>query len=332
VALRSRFVEVQFSDFERHELEQVILAKAKASDVALTDDGCRVLTDLFSVLNKHSPSSFTMRETEKILRRQRRFGKMVPIATVAASLLRPRCTEDDLKRLEEAHLSTKEEATELTQNGRLLTAREGAIRREFPVHPDHLAIRTSAFERQLCRALFAADGDKLHRHGEPLLLIGTTSFKTTLVRTWCRLMGREDELVVVRLTPETECGDLIGELRPYSLADRYTFFAQTVVDFVRRLLALHGDEVMYRDLLCREARFFGDTRTSAAPSAPLAEPTLSHRIKEDQDAKTREEREKQEEQKQARAQKVAEEKRAHDLNDWRKDLGHVVRAVTVVLF
>eukprot|EP00952_Eustigmatos_sp_NYUAD-ZCMA_P006404 27610-Eustigmatos_ZCMA.PRE.1 len=54
-----------------------------------------------------------------------------------------------------------------------------------------------------------------HNH-EPILLVGPTACKSTLVSAWCTLFNRSQELETCFLSPETEAGDLIGQMHPYT--------------------------------------------------------------------------------------------------------------------
>ena len=50
-----------------------------------------------------------------------------------------------------------------------------------------------------------------------MLLVGPTSYKTTLVDTWCEITGSNPTKMF--LTPETEASQLLGEIQPFSFKD-----------------------------------------------------------------------------------------------------------------
>ncbi|MCV5263630.1 AAA family ATPase, partial [Escherichia coli] len=51
-----------------------------------------------------------------------------------------------------------------------------------------------------------------------LLLVGPTACKSLAVATWAAVLGRQAELTVVHLTPDTEASDLLGQIAPLSLS------------------------------------------------------------------------------------------------------------------
>lgn len=53
---------------------------------------------------------------------------------------------------------------------------------------------------------------------EPVLLVGPSGHKSTAVASLAHLLGRSSELTVVHLTPETEAGDLLGQIVPMGIA------------------------------------------------------------------------------------------------------------------
>jgi hypothetical protein len=74
---------------------------------------------------------------------------------------------------------------------------------------DLLAQEPQVFQRALARLVVA-----LHMR-EPVLLVGSSSYKTLLHRTWCQLFRRGDCLVSF-LTPTTEVSTLVGTVKPFS--------------------------------------------------------------------------------------------------------------------
>ncbi|GBG29381.1 Dynein heavy chain, cytoplasmic [Hondaea fermentalgiana] len=72
----------------------------------------------------------------------------------------------------------------------------------------------SSFVQCLAQVLVAANNK------EPILLVGPTSFKTTMFETWCSIAKNlaAPSPVVCHLSPDTETSDLIGQVHPYSPA------------------------------------------------------------------------------------------------------------------
>ena len=50
---------------------------------------------------------------------------------------------------------------------------------------------------------------------EPVLLVGATGCKTTVVQAWAQITGRSD-ISTVHLTPDTQPQDLVGQISPFA--------------------------------------------------------------------------------------------------------------------
>ncbi len=77
---------------------------------------------------------------------------------------------------------------------------------------------------------------------EPVLLVGPTSCKSMIVKTFVELTSSnthsDDSLVEVHLTSETESTDLIGQIRPVTPRDAAMLVVQTWLEAADRIMVL----------------------------------------------------------------------------------------------
>eukprot|EP00775_Hariotina_reticulata_P003371 gene3371-3646_t len=78
--------------------------------------------------------------------------------------------------------------------------------------------------------------------GEPVMLLGPTSFKSTVVDMWCQLMGQDQALVKVHLSPASEGFDLIGQILPYSYIEALQLIPKSAAAILARLKSLQSDK------------------------------------------------------------------------------------------
>lgn len=86
-----------------------------------------------------------------------------------------------------------------------------SVQRVFSYYALSTARPPEAFMQCLARVAVAA------ACREPVLLVGGTGCKSTIVQTWAELTGNSDKLVTSFLTPDTETPDLIGQMQPYTM-------------------------------------------------------------------------------------------------------------------
>ena len=52
---------------------------------------------------------------------------------------------------------------------------------------------------------------------EPVLLVGPTACKSTVIQEWARITGHSKHIKTVHLTPDTDTPELVGQMQPYTL-------------------------------------------------------------------------------------------------------------------
>ena len=75
---------------------------------------------------------------------------------------------------------------------------------------------------------------------EPVLLVGPTAYKTTVVRTWASICGKDESAITMHLTPDTDTSELIGQVQPF-----------TLVNALRQILKLADDARRRHEVLMR---------------------------------------------------------------------------------
>ncbi|CAF1361581.1 unnamed protein product [Adineta steineri] len=249
VSLRNRFLEVQFQDFPVDELPNIILQRTepnKQKPKCLTQETTNDLAKFYHcVITK--PYRITFRELIKWLHRHALFSTnkdLWPI--VGSSLLCSKFGSDsdtrkklikDFETIWPQHgsLSAKDnypieikqihrnlQDNNFEENKNIVSFKEGDLMMEIKRINLNLSFLwnsqmqrepPNSFKRSLIRIAFAVQAK------EPILLVGPTSCKTLLVETWARISNRQNDLIKVHLTPDTEAGELIGEIHPYSFMD-----------------------------------------------------------------------------------------------------------------
>lgn len=90
--------------------------------------------------------------------------------------------------------------------------------------------------RALVKVAFAAHSK------EPILLVGPSCFKTLLVNSWARMCGRQDELITVHLTRDTETTELVGQIQPYTFLDLVQLLPQIFGALLLRLVTYAANQ------------------------------------------------------------------------------------------
>ncbi|CAF4415448.1 unnamed protein product [Rotaria sp. Silwood2] len=242
ISLRNRFVEIQFDEFPEVELSEILRRRNKPDkhkQTNLTDQSAKSLALFYHQLIR-TRSRITFRELVKWLRRHELFSRgkefwpMIGVSLLAGkyplesytrqtlindlntiwpNAIIPKISQIDVRDIGGGLVRFQENDVFVDVNTTLLS------QSIIPISP-------KTFQRTLVRIALAICA------GEPVLLVGPTSYKTLIVETWTRLSNRFDELVKIHLTPESESADLIGEIQPYSFLDllkRLPFMAEQVV-------------------------------------------------------------------------------------------------------
>ncbi|CAF1360682.1 unnamed protein product [Adineta steineri] len=249
ISLRNRFLEVQFQDFPVDELPDIIFQRAepdKQKPKCLTRETTNDLAKFYHCVIKE-PYRITFRELIKWLHRHALFSTNNDLwSIVGSSLLCSKFGSDSDTRkklikdfetiwpqlgslsakdnypieIKQIHRSLNDSGFE--QNNNIVSFKEGNLMMDIKRIDLNLSFLwnsqiqlepPNSFKRSLIRIAFAVQSK------EPILLVGPTSSKTLLVETWARISHRQDELIKVHLTPDTEAGELIGEIHPYSFMD-----------------------------------------------------------------------------------------------------------------
>ena len=228
VSLRNRFLEVQFGEFPSSELPIIILDRnepGKLKPKCLTKASAEQLAQFYHRVLR-TRSRITFRELVKWLHRHAFLSPDKELwSTIGASLLsakyplRSEAKEvllEDLKVTWPRIVMSPNPQVEIKDIGGKVRYREGELYVDTPnmTLADSLVLSSpETFLRSLVRLALAVTAK------EPVLLVGPTSCKTLLIETWASLSNRSSELIKVHLTPDTEAGDLIGEIQPYSMLD-----------------------------------------------------------------------------------------------------------------
>lgn len=176
----------------------------------------------------------TMREMIKIVRRHAKFSESMSEAPkwshVALSLLLPQVegSEDEQKVLKAVrsvdgwesdvvpNYADQSASIEIHPEGGAIF-REGSLYLKFfeldLEYWKHNQHQPAPMIRKLVQCIFAVDNK------EPVLLVGPTSFKTEVTKVLGKLLGRQDEVVTLHLTGETETHDLLGQVEPASFKE-----------------------------------------------------------------------------------------------------------------
>ncbi|CAF4496215.1 unnamed protein product, partial [Rotaria sp. Silwood2] len=253
VSLRNRFLEVQFGEFLDNELPEIILQRnelGKLKPKCLTKDSAKELAQFYHRVLR-TRSRITFRELVKWLHRHAFLSPNKELwSTIGALLLSAKYPVEseareilikDLKETWPKIIMSTNPQVEIKDIGGQVRFREGELYVDVPntTLVDSLVPSSpETFLRSLTRLALAVAAK------EPVLLVGPTSCKTLLVETWTNLSNRSHELIKVHLTPDTEAGNLIGEIQPYSFLDllkRLPAMAERVYLRVQSLCRHHNN-------------------------------------------------------------------------------------------
>ncbi|CAF4758962.1 unnamed protein product, partial [Rotaria sp. Silwood1] len=242
--LRSRFLEIQFHSFSEKELEFIIIQRKSTSSVSTSsktfhDDLKLVaprIASTVTILNRYieekqqplfgaAKLGLTMREVIKwINRKQRKID--VAWEEHALRLLESRVPKKFYSEFMKC-LKHEQAFPKLIDPSFKIKVEHDQISLHCPprLPISYSFINTDAAKKlQLSSApqnlllslwrLFAA----AEQH-EPVLLLGSTCYKSYLIKVWSKLMGKESDLCTITCSTSTETNDLIGSIRPYTHAD-----------------------------------------------------------------------------------------------------------------
>ncbi|CAF4794749.1 unnamed protein product, partial [Rotaria sp. Silwood1] len=237
-SLRNRFLEVQFGDFPQDELSQIIEQReeqGKQKPKCLNKKSAEEISKFYHyIINK--PTRITFREIVKWLHRHSLFSPNTDLwSKVGISLLCAKYAQksnirkeliDDFNKIWprlgkiNADFVSKIDIKTIPPNQLCFTEDElsvdiipAKLENSDLWNSNNQIMPPETFRRCLIRIAHAV------KAREPILLVGPTSCKSLLVETWAIITNRSDEFIKVHLTPDTEAGDLIGEIRPHSFLD-----------------------------------------------------------------------------------------------------------------
>ena len=255
VSLRNRFLEVQFKEFPEKELPQIIAQRkqiGKEKPPCMSENSSVKLAQFYHRVTG-TRLAITFRELVKWLHRHailspdKELWPIIGVSLLAAKYPLHAKMRDELISHLGAVWQEWGSPTSWRVNIRSMDAdvrfTEGDLSIDVKnMKLDDRIVESSplTFKRSLVRLALAVHAK------EPVLLVGPTSCKTLLVETWAQLTKRSAELIKVHLTPDTEAGDLIGEIQPCS------FF-----ELLRRLPVMAERVCMRFETLCRQ----GNTNT-----------------------------------------------------------------------
>ncbi|CAF3680158.1 unnamed protein product [Rotaria sp. Silwood1] len=249
ISLRNRFLEVQFQDFPVDELPNIIWQRTEPDKQKPKCLKQSTTTDLAKFYHRviNEPYRITFRELIKWLHRHALFSSNKDLwSIVGSSLLCSKFAAESETRtklikdfqliwpqhgalsakdnypieIKQLHRNLQDSCYE--ENKNIVSFKEGELMMDvkrinldlsFLWNSEMHLTPPESFQRSLIRIAFAVQAK------EPILLVGPTSCKTLLVETWARISNRQHDLIKVHLTPDTEAGELIGEIHPYSFMD-----------------------------------------------------------------------------------------------------------------
>ncbi len=260
-ALRSRFMEVNVTEFSREDLVEILhrrkddapLGIAPAASQLSVGEATMLAAAYFEVMKAVPEVRMTMRELVKWLRRK----VMIPDSTLRSAgetLLLSRSEPESRQSQAIAAaltsagfpvpVSTTRYASVVTDAacgsgvefkdtaGRLLLSVPGDA--VSLVHCSQIRHWPASLVRALCYMAYTSTAR------EPTLLVGPTGYKSTAVAAWASILGRRESLTTVHLTPETETADLIGQIVPmgsHGLLDDLVYYLGTVLARAKTLVS-----------------------------------------------------------------------------------------------
>ena len=231
--MRSRFLEIPFQSFTEEELRFIIVERNRTESNAFSQDLEAFSSRLASTimfLNRYVEEKqrflfggdrvqLTMREVIKWIRRKQEKVN-VSWQRIGQTLLESRVPKQYYQEFlhclqhEQALSKFVDSSIKVKIHDSLISLYDSTsspisysfVNNEFARESD-LSSAPQSFLLSLWR-IFAG----VHQN-EPILLIGPTSSKSHLIRTWSKLMANESNLRTITCSSSTETTDLIGSIR-----------------------------------------------------------------------------------------------------------------------
>jgi hypothetical protein len=264
LALRNRFLEVQVEDFPRAELATILHQRREigSNSSSLELANCEQLAQMYIELSQNADDRITLRELIKWIRRKLLFEPTCSWAFAGFTFLSSRRlrvgVSDKLDELENKFIrifggrESKLQGSEITIEYHELQGSSGQGSVVFSERLEQsrgIEIRETSslsfsplfekgrkppmrFQHALVRLMQA------YKAGEPVLLIGPTSFKSLLVQTWAKLCQKETDMITAYLTPDTETPELIGQMHPFTVVGALREMLTTGNSFLLRFAAV----------------------------------------------------------------------------------------------
>ena len=251
ISLRNRFLEVQVSDFDTAELIKIIIEKDRSirstinakSLLSIDENNLTSIAKIYKTLRMKN-LNITLREIIKWLRRKKNFETDYPYYLIGYQLLSSRQASDqEMKdifrndyKLNAKSLKDEDIKPNIKQKDNDILLEEGILRMILPGCKlensklfENNKTPPDSFKRNLVRLGYAA------LNKEPVLIVGPSSYKSLLVRTWNEISKSKTnsiELIKVHLTSDTDSSNLIGQIIPFSFLDVLKF----VINLGKKLL------------------------------------------------------------------------------------------------
>ena len=252
LALRNRFIEVQVKEFDLNEILQILKNRPESVELSQYREDKSLQHSLKNISNvylklREQNYNITLRELIKWLRRGKEL-KGSPSALdcrLGYQLISSRyLAKERLEALRNilagvwslSSQSLADEDFEVIQNGSNVTFRESDINLTLA----HLNLENSilfrnrrrppkCFIKSLVRLAFAA------HNKEPILLVGPSSYKSLLVKTWTQICSQDSKLVTVYLTSGSETSELIGQIQPYNTNEAIVYLVGIMKKLTQRI-------------------------------------------------------------------------------------------------
>ncbi|CAF4763759.1 unnamed protein product, partial [Rotaria sp. Silwood1] len=229
ISLRNRFLEVQFKEFPKQELPDIIDRRkqiGKQRPPCMNWNSSEKLAQFYHRVIG-SRLGITFRELVKWIHRHALLSPNTESwLAIGVSLLGAKYALESEMRKEliktlasvwgESQISPASAIRQIGIGVRFTEGNLSVDMKNMKLDESIVAKSPTSFQRSLVRLALAVHAK------EPVLLVGPTSCKTLLVETWAHLTNRSTELIKVHLTPDTEAGDLIGEIQPCSFLELLT--------------------------------------------------------------------------------------------------------------
>ena len=269
LALRNRFLEIQFNDFTLNELIEII-SKRKDPERETTTQieiDAKVVTEMASLYvnlqktkfritmreiikwsNRHSTYSTFNRASSSFFADQSnsytavalsilstRYNKQLPEIMKYFNEIWPNVSQRMMKQSVsiEQHKFNNKDGVLFKEGGIQVFIEDCKLTNSILFHDNRVPPLT--FQKQLVRLAFASVNQ------EPVLLIGPTCYKSILVKTWAEITNQKDSVTTIHLTPDTESSELIGQIYPYTFINSFELVIKYAKGFRDRFYLLNSE-------------------------------------------------------------------------------------------